>query len=348
MDAQTPVRQMLFAMKSNLAPALVIALIAACGSKVEAKSDVASSGASGNFNSYLADTKSKLPTCDGSLAGSLGYVKDEVKLYLCESGNWEALAFERGATGPSGATGAQGAPGRSAVAHFLSRSTPVGAGEDCKYSGTRVEAGLDGNDNSMLDATEIGSRLHVCEGSINAIAREQFLLHVYDVGLVQTLYYCNANPVGNYVGGLGTGWIANGTTIVTNAHVVPRTSTESCNGSNQALALTGIKVYFPKLGLPAESMLRKGLPHAGGPVPDTTDSFDVVTLDAIDRTPETVGASTRFQAFPAWAMNCLGSTTRSHWVRALRCRRFFKGSPATLTRVRILDRVIMQTRTAAP
>ena len=149
------------------------------------------------------------------------------------------------------------------------------------------------NDNGALDSNEVGSRLHVCEGSINATARNHFLTHVYDVGLVQTLYYCNANPVGNYVGGLGTGWIANNTTIVSNAHVVPKTSTHSCNGGPQALELSGIRVYFPKLGISADSMLRMGLPHAGGALPNSTDSFDEVTIDAIDRTPEAVGASAR-------------------------------------------------------
>jgi hypothetical protein len=81
-----------------------------------------------------------------------------------------------GLTGPAGATGAQGPQGIQGVAgtnglNALIKTTAESAGSNCTNGGTKIETGLDANNNGTLDASEVNA--------------------------TQTQYVCNGGGVGN-------------------------------------------------------------------------------------------------------------------------------------------------------
>ena len=66
-----------------------------------------------------------------------------------------------GATGSAGATGATGGAGHSTLLSLTNE--PVGT--NCAFGGTRIDSGLDNNDDNTLQAGEITSTKYVCNGS---------------------------------------------------------------------------------------------------------------------------------------------------------------------------------------
>ena len=68
-----------------------------------------------------------------------------------------------GLTGPAGTNGTNGADGKNTLVN----TTTEPAGTNCANGGTKVEVGLDTNNNGILDANEINSALtkYVCNGS---------------------------------------------------------------------------------------------------------------------------------------------------------------------------------------
>jgi len=79
-----------------------------------------------------------------------------------------------GMTGPAGPAGAQGIQGQQGVAganglNALINTTTEPAGANCANGGTKIETGLDANENGILDAWEINAAQtkYVCDG-INA------------------------------------------------------------------------------------------------------------------------------------------------------------------------------------
>jgi hypothetical protein len=93
----------------------------------------------------------------------------------------QGLRGETGATGPAGqkgdqglqgAQGLQGIQGPQGVAgkNALVRTTPESAGFNCSVGGLKIEAGLDGNNNGVLEVSEIDATLtrFVCNGATGA------------------------------------------------------------------------------------------------------------------------------------------------------------------------------------
>lgn len=68
-----------------------------------------------------------------------------------------------GLTGAAGATGSNGSNGVNGLSSLLDLlAEPAGA--NCLYGGTRVQTGLDGNRNGLLDVGEVTSTSYVCHG----------------------------------------------------------------------------------------------------------------------------------------------------------------------------------------
>lgn len=89
--------------------------------------------------------------------------------YVCNGATGAAGAT--GATGPAGATGSAGPAGPAGPSgtngrNTLIKRTPVSAGVNCQFGGTKLEFGLDNNSNNVLDASEINNSLttYVCNG----------------------------------------------------------------------------------------------------------------------------------------------------------------------------------------
>ena len=78
--------------------------------------------------------------------------------------NDEITSTQYVCNGAPGATGAAGADGY----HSLISVTNEPAGTNCASGGAKIEAGLDSNRNSTLDAAEVGSTQYVCNGSAGA------------------------------------------------------------------------------------------------------------------------------------------------------------------------------------
>ena len=72
--------------------------------------------------------------------------------------------------GPQGATGNSGANGQNSLA----KTTTEASGVNCTTGGTKIEYGLDANNNGILDAGEINSLLtkYICNGAVGAIGSQ--------------------------------------------------------------------------------------------------------------------------------------------------------------------------------
>lgn len=81
--------------------------------------------------------------------------------YVCDGANGT-----NGTPGPSGQPGDAGVGGHNA----LTLVTAEPAGTNCIYGGTKVEAGIDSNDDGALSATEITTTRYICDrSSVDAI-----------------------------------------------------------------------------------------------------------------------------------------------------------------------------------
>ncbi len=76
--------------------------------------------------------------------------------YVCDGANGAA-----GMQGPAGETGDAGVGGHNA----LTLLTAEPAGTNCEFGGTKVEAGIDVNDDGALSSTEITSTRYICDRS---------------------------------------------------------------------------------------------------------------------------------------------------------------------------------------
>ena len=114
-----------------------------------------------------------------------------------------------GAVGPQGAMGPQGIPGVAGTngLNALIKTTVEPAGANCATGGTKVETGLDSNNNGILDAGEVvtAQTTYVCSGAGGAIsngnAQGQMLywngsawVHVAPGITGQTLTFCYNAP----------------------------------------------------------------------------------------------------------------------------------------------------------
>lgn len=164
----------------------------------------------------------------------------------------------------------------SGAGGYLLKKTPIAAGDECRYGGTRAEGGMDKDSSGTLEAGEVTSSFAICDGTIESTAKETFKKYVHSIGLVITKSSSVLN--GTSVAG-GTGWIVGDGLVVTNGHVAQ---------ADSSFLATGYKIYFylPKTQFAAETLLAKGLPNYAGFAPSTLD-FDVFEAKAVDMSPYT-------------------------------------------------------------
>lgn len=107
------------------------------------------------------------------------------------------LTGATGLTGPAGAQGIQGLPGTNGAAGAtgpagsngitaLIKTTAELAGANCATGGTKVETGLDANNNGILDTGEINTTqtTYVCNGSYNSSNNSIGIGDYYEGGVV--------------------------------------------------------------------------------------------------------------------------------------------------------------------
>ena len=145
--------------------------------------------------SCLASTWVQIP-CTTALASAVAYSSSTKTLVGCVSGQWTLIPLANGPTGPqgaTGATGAMGATGTTGPAGPAGASGPTGAtgpqgsagppgatgptgleslvhasaepaGSNCPAGGTRIDIGVDTNDDGTLAPSEIEQTVYACNG----------------------------------------------------------------------------------------------------------------------------------------------------------------------------------------
>ncbi len=96
--------------------------------------------------------------CTDRNAGAVGYASRPQVLLACVGDTWTKIAIPPGATGPQGPTGLQGPAGENSL--VLVSTEPSGA--NCALGGLRVDAGLDSNNDGVLENGEIQRSAYVC------------------------------------------------------------------------------------------------------------------------------------------------------------------------------------------
>ena len=106
-------------------------------------------GALEDWNVFLVQSSSDLPTCDSSTDGRLYYISYESGFQVCSGGSWELidLTGSDGAQGPAGPAGADGAQG------------PAGPAGADGAQGLAGPAGADGTSFSVIGTVEEPSDL---------------------------------------------------------------------------------------------------------------------------------------------------------------------------------------------
>ncbi len=136
-------------------------------------------------------------------------------------GHWVSLKGINGATGAVGPIGLTGVAGTNGL-NALVNTTTEAAGANCVNGGTKVEYGLDDNNNGILDLVEVEAALtkYVCNGnSVGALAASSFDWTIPD-GLSnpsQAISYTIApfSPCFNASGAAPVGWYNNSYTVPT-------------------------------------------------------------------------------------------------------------------------------------
>jgi hypothetical protein len=70
---------------------------------------------------------------------------------------------KNGLDGTNGTNGTNGVDGKT----MLTKTTPIAAGSNCAYGGTKIESGIDANNNGTLEASEVTATQtqYVCNGA---------------------------------------------------------------------------------------------------------------------------------------------------------------------------------------
>lgn len=120
---------------------------------------------------------------DLNRSGVLDAIEVQASDYLCKGATGAAGATgatgatgnagNAGATGATGTTGASGASGAAGATGASGLSSLIGmvvepAGVNCSNGGARLDSGLDGNGNGVLDSAEISATRYACNGAIGA------------------------------------------------------------------------------------------------------------------------------------------------------------------------------------
>lgn len=130
-----------------------------------------------------------------------------------------------GLTGPAGTTGATGATGDTGTAGgtTLVKTSAEAAGSNCAEGGTKIEVGVDANENGVLDASEVNASLttYACNGDTGETG-------------VQTLVKTSAEAAGANCPFGGTkievGPDSNNNGVLDSGEEVANLTTYACNG----------------------------------------------------------------------------------------------------------------------
>jgi GH35 family endo-1,4-beta-xylanase len=126
--------------------------------------------------------------CVDALAGAVAYASLSQTLWACVEGQWTQIALPDagppgpqgpagpqgdagpqgpqgvpGPQGPQGVPGPQGEPGASGQTSLVN-VTPEPPGPNCAQGGTRIDVGLDTNEDGILESNEITATSYVCNG----------------------------------------------------------------------------------------------------------------------------------------------------------------------------------------
>ena len=100
---------------------------------------------------HFAASSSDLPECNGDTNGRLYYVEADGEFQVCSTSGWEVIEI-------SGTDGADGSSSTSTLIRTLSSTS-------CITGGSTFEIGSDLNSDGVLDASEVGITVDVCNGS---------------------------------------------------------------------------------------------------------------------------------------------------------------------------------------
>ena len=172
------------------------------------------------------------------------------------SGHWISFKGLQGVKGETGASGVAGGIGTDGKNTLVITSTEI-AGVNCIAGGTKIEYGLDANNNGVLDVTEINATLtkYICNGVIGATGSQGPIGLTGSFGVSgsfgNTIYYngtdwvaaSNINNTGSRISVNNSGIAADASAILdvsssTNGFLMPRmTSTQRTAIATPAIGL---------------------------------------------------------------------------------------------------------------
>ena len=100
---------------------------------------------------HFAASSSDLPECNEDTNGRLYYVEADGEFQVCSTSGWEVIEI-------SGADGADGSSSTSTLIRTLSSTS-------CTTDGNTFEIGSDSNSDGVLDVSEVGITVDICNGS---------------------------------------------------------------------------------------------------------------------------------------------------------------------------------------
>ncbi len=109
---------------------------------------------------HFAASSSDLPECNDDTNGRLYYVEADGEFQVCSTSGWEIIEISGadGVTGNDGMVGMNGGDGISTLIRVLSSTS-------CTTDGNTFEIGSDSNSDGILDASEVGITVDICNGS---------------------------------------------------------------------------------------------------------------------------------------------------------------------------------------
>ncbi|MDA7846275.1 hypothetical protein N9A87_04435 [Euryarchaeota archaeon] len=109
---------------------------------------------------HFAASSSDLPECNDDTNGRLYYVEADGEFQVCKTSGWEIIEISGadGVTGNDGTIGTNGTDGISTLIRVLSSTS-------CTTGGNTFEIGSDSNSDGVLDVSEVGITVDICNGS---------------------------------------------------------------------------------------------------------------------------------------------------------------------------------------
>ena len=160
----------------NKAHALLFALmmmtvsLAGCfGGDDGDSNDEISSETLDDWQVHFAASSSDLPECNDDTNGRLYYVEADGEFQVCTTSGWEVIEIsgangvigltgEQGSSGADGVNGVNGQDGTSILINVVNSTS-------CTTGGNTFEIGSDSNSDAVLDASEVGITVDICNGS---------------------------------------------------------------------------------------------------------------------------------------------------------------------------------------